>query len=102
MLKFYKKNEALSSVARSGTVWSGIFWSTLQGLLIGNVELNHGCSRISAAVNLSLGSLRIIDLIKHFALEDTVSGIEKLPRRILENKAVGSLSWNGYRPTTMV
>lgn len=98
----YRKKEALSSVVRSGTVWSGIFWSTRHGLLIGKVELNHGCSSISVAVNLSLGSLLIIDRIRHFAFEETVSGIVKFPRRIFENKAVGSLSWKGYRPTTIV
>lgn len=40
--------------------------------------------------------------MRHFALEEIVSGIVKWPRLILVKRTLGSVSWNGYRPTSIV
>lgn len=64
--------------------------------------MNQGCSRISRAESLSVGSRRIMERIRHFAFDEIVSGIVKCPRLIFVNNTLGSVSWNGYRPTNIV
>lgn len=75
-----------------GTVWSGARLSTRYEVTELNVDLNQGCSKISSPFNRCNGSCRIIERIRHFALDDNESGIMKWPLLIFEKSTVGSMS----------
>lgn len=56
----------------------------------------------SSVVILSAGSLRRRELITTRASGEMDDGIWNSPLRIFPNKCVGFVSWNGYRPTSIV
>ena len=101
-----------------GTIISGTSWSNFLLRSIRTAEdhdgveiplfkcsrsaLNHGCSTNSSAVKRSVGGFRSIEWIKQLAEAETCSGMMKWPFLILTKSAVGSWSWNGYRPTNIV
>lgn len=95
-----------------GTTWlsSCLIWSTccelccvLCALRCGPEGLvSHGCISSSDAFSRSAGDFLSMQPIRHLACGESHSGIEKAPWRILANKAAGCVSWNGYRPTSMV
>ena len=100
---YKKKSSAPSWYTILGTVWSHILLSvTIINAPEDRGSRTQGCCKISPADSLSWGSLRSKFLMRHLALADSVGGILNWPRRILLNSAVGSGSWKGYLPDSMV
>lgn len=64
--------------------------------------VSHGCISSSDASSLSVGNFLSMQLIRHFACADNQPGTLKAPWRILANSAAGFVSWNGYRPISIV
>lgn len=65
------------------------------------VEKSCEASKSSVVIR-SVGSLRSRELITTRASGEIEVGIWNSPLRILPNRWVGFVSWNGYRPTSIV